>query len=200
MLTIDIPYRMALAIILLLTIGAAAYYRWQAHSRQEPVSRREEGYLFAIVLRISGLVLLLATLTYLFRPDAVSWSSLPLPAWLRWSGFVCGVPCSGLMFWTLQSLGNNLTDTVVTRANASLITSGPYRWVRHPYYSITGILMLSASLLSANGLIAATSLMVLGLLVIRTPLEEKHLVERFGQSYLDYAANTGRFLPKLYSK
>jgi len=30
-------------------------------------------------------------------------------------------------------LGKNLTDTVVTRKEHTLVTSGPYRWVRHPF-------------------------------------------------------------------
>jgi len=34
------------------------------------------------------------------------------------------------MYWTLSNLGKNLTDTVVTRAGATLVTTGPYRLVR----------------------------------------------------------------------
>ena len=39
-----------------------------------------------------------------------------------------------LIVWAFQSLGSNLTDTVVTRRQHTLITHGPYRWVRHPFY------------------------------------------------------------------
>ena len=39
-----------------------------------------------------------------------------------------------LLIWTLRSLGPNLTDTVVTRQAHTLVTRGPYRWVRHPFY------------------------------------------------------------------
>lgn len=91
------------------------------------------------------------------------------------------------MYWTLSSLGKNLTDTVVTRAEATLVTYGPYRWVRHPFYVTAGLLMASVTLLAANWLIGVSSLLVLVLLAVRTP-EEQLLIDRFGQQYRDYIA------------
>jgi protein-S-isoprenylcysteine O-methyltransferase Ste14 len=101
------------------------------------------------------------------------------------------------MYWTLSSLGKNLTDTVVARAEAKLVTHGPYRWVRHPFYVTAVLLMASVTLLTANWLIGVSSLVVLALLAIRTPKEEQMLIERFGQEYRDYMARTGRFVPWL---
>lgn len=100
------------------------------------------------------------------------------------------------MYWTLSSLGKNLTDTVVTRAKATLVTNGPYRWVRHPFYVTAAILMASVTVLTANWFIGISSLAVLALLAVRTPKEEQMLIERFGQDYRDYMAKTGRFVPK----
>ena len=45
-----------------------------------------------------------------------------------------GVVAACLLIWTFRSLGTNLTDTVVTRKDHTLVTSGPYRFVRHPFY------------------------------------------------------------------
>ncbi len=101
------------------------------------------------------------------------------------------------MYWTLSSLGKNLTDTVVTRANAVLVTHGPYRWVRHPFYVTAALLMASVTLLTANWLIGLTSLVVLALLAIRTPKEEAMLIQRFGQQYREYMERTGRFIPRV---
>jgi protein-S-isoprenylcysteine O-methyltransferase Ste14 len=98
------------------------------------------------------------------------------------------------MYWTLSSLGRNLTDTVVTRKEATLVTHGPYRWVRHPFYVTAALLMSSTTVLSANGLIGGCSVLVLAMLAVRTPKEEQMLVERFGQPYQDYMARTGRFI------
>ena len=100
-----------------------------------------------------------------------------------------------LLFWTFHSLGRNLTDTVVTRREHTLVTHGPYRWVRHPFYGVVLVWGLSLTLLTANWLIALLGLAVLAMLVRRTRVEEAKLTERFGDEYRSYAAKTGRFFP-----
>jgi len=193
----ETPFRISLVVVMLLTMTVTAYHRWQAAKSGEKISHKEEGYLFAVVLRLVGLCLWIATFGYLLYPASVQWAAMPLATWLRWFGVALGVGCSALMYWTFSSLGKNLTDTVVTRAKATLVTHGPYRWVRHPFYVTAALLMTSATLLTANWLIRLCSLVVLTLLAIRTPKEEQMLIERFGDDYRNYMATTGRFLPRL---
>ena len=193
----EIPFRVALAVVMLLTVTVTAYYRLQAASSGERISHQDEGYRFAVVLRLAGLCLWISTFAYLILPATVQWATVPLPEWIRWVGVITGEFCSVLMYWTLSSLGKNLTDTVVTRKEATLVTHGPYRWVRHPFYVTAALLMASATVLTANWLIGLSSVVVLGLLAIRTPKEEQMLVERFGQQYRDYMARTGRFFPRM---
>jgi protein-S-isoprenylcysteine O-methyltransferase Ste14 len=192
------PFRIALVVVLVLAMAVTAYHRWQARSSGEKISHKAEGYFFAAVVRLAGLCLWVNTFAYLLFPASVQWASIPLPSWLRWCGVVAGGACSLLMYWTLSSLGRNLTDTVVTRANAVLVTHGPYRWVRHPFYVTAGLLMLSVTLLTANRMIGLSSLLVMVLLAIRTPKEEQKLVERFGDDYRRYMATTGRFFPRIF--
>ena len=45
------PFRVSLVVVVLLTMAVTAYHRWQAASSGEKISHKEEGYLFAIVLR-----------------------------------------------------------------------------------------------------------------------------------------------------
>lgn len=180
-----------------LSMGVGVYYRLQAAASGEKISHREEGYLFAIVLRLSGLVLWLLTVTYLIAPSALGIARFPLPVEVRYGAIIAGSLCSLLMWWTLSSLGKNLTDTVVTRSGATLVTSGPYRWVRHPFYVTAALLMTSATMITANGAIGIASAIVLTLLAIRTPREEQKLIDRFGQQYRDYMATTWRFFPRI---
>lgn len=195
-MTSETPFRIALAAVMVLAMSVTVYHRLQAASSGEKISHREEGLIFAAVLRLAGLCLWISVFAYLFFPASVEWAAIPLPVWLRWSAVALGALCSLLMYWTLSSLGKNLTDTVVTRAEATLVTHGPYRWVRHPFYVTAALLMLWATLLTANGAIGASSAAVLALLAIRTPKEEQMLVERFGDAYRQYMATTGRFFPR----
>jgi protein-S-isoprenylcysteine O-methyltransferase Ste14 len=134
---------------------------------------------------------------YLIYPRAIAWAAVPVPDWLRWLGVALGLVGVALMYWTMSNLGKNLTDTVVTRRDATLVTAGPYRFVRHPFYVTAALLMLAVSLLSANLLMAFFGMGTIALLAIRTPNEERKLIERFGDSYRDYMARTGRFMPRL---
>jgi protein-S-isoprenylcysteine O-methyltransferase Ste14 len=192
----ETPFRIALVVIFLVTMAVGGYHRWQAASG-ERISHKEEGCLFAIVLRLAGLGLWISTFAYLLFPASVRWAAMPLPHWMRWLGAVTGAFCWFLMYWTLSSLGKNLTDTVVTRAKATLVTHGPYRWVRHPFYVTAGLLMLSVTLLTANWFIGLTGLLVLSLLAARTRKEEQMLIDRFGDAYRNYMAVTGRFFPRI---
>ncbi len=153
---------------------------------------------YLVALRLSGLALWVAALAYLIRPSSMAWASVALPHWLRWAGAVPGVAATALMYWTLTNLGKNLTDTVVTRAEHTLVQTGPYRWVRHPFYVTAALLIVSVSLLAANWAIALAGVAVVILLVIRTPNEERHLSARFGSQYQAYMDRTGRFFPRLW--
>jgi protein-S-isoprenylcysteine O-methyltransferase Ste14 len=194
------PFRIALLMILVLTMVVVAYHRLQAARSKERISRRDEGLLLAISLRVAGLCLWVATCAYLADPKWMEWAGLPFSDWLRWLGAGFGVLGCALMYWTLTNLGRNLTDTVVTRADATLVTTGPYRWVRHPFYVALALLTPAATLLAANWFIGLSGLVVLAMLVARTPKEEQKLIEKFGDEYRAYMATTGRFLPRMRSK
>ncbi len=191
-------FRLALVIVILITMAIGIPHRMKAASSGERISHKEEGYLFAATLRLSGLLLWISTLAYLLFPTSISWASIPIPLWLRWFGVIAAISSTTLFYWTLSSLGNNLTDTVVTRKDAVLVTHGPYRWVRHPFYICAALLMASVTILAANSLIGLGSLLVLTLLAIRTPKEEQMLIERFGDYYRQYIETTGKFFPRFW--
>jgi protein-S-isoprenylcysteine O-methyltransferase Ste14 len=193
----DDPFRIALLTIFGFILVVGVYHRWQAAKSGDRISRKEEGLLLAVSLRLAGVCVWVVTLAYLIDPAWMQWAQLPLPLWLRWLGAVFGVLGFVLMFWTLVNLGKNLTDTVVTRANATLVTTGPYRWIRHPFYVTVILLVVAVTLLTANWFIGLCGLVVFISQVTRTPNEERKLIEKFGDQYRSYMARTGRFWPKV---
>lgn len=180
---------------LLIWVPIVAYHRIKAHRPREPLDRRQEGMFILATLRPMALVLLVSVVVYLVNPSRMAWSALPLPPAVRWFGMVVMVAGGVLVFWTLRTLGTNLTDTVVTRKIHTLVVTGPYRWVRHPFYDAVALLLIAISLVSANWFIFATGAIVFALLVVRVSREESRLVSRFGDDYRGYMARTNRFLP-----
>lgn len=179
-----------------LATATVVYHRRRAAAGGgEPSARSAEGRVFLLALRAAGAGLWAATSVYLVAPERLAWASWGGSATVRWSGAIVGVVGLALLHATLRSLGRNLTDTASTRAEATLVVDGPYRRMRHPYYTAAALLIAGTTLLSADGLIAATGALVLILLAARTPLEERMLVERFGEAYRAYQARTKRFWP-----
>jgi protein-S-isoprenylcysteine O-methyltransferase Ste14 len=192
-------FRNALIVGLLVVFPIILYHRIRAHT-PEPLDRRQEGMFILATLRPVGLVMAVTLITYLVNPARMAWSAIALPVWVRWSGVAMIAAAGALLFWTLHSLGTNLTDTVVTRTGATLVVKGPYRWVRHPFYDTVGLLLIAISLVAANWFLLLASAIVLLLLAARTPREEEKLVARFGDEYRSYMARTNRFVPTLRAR
>jgi protein-S-isoprenylcysteine O-methyltransferase Ste14 len=174
-----------------------AYHRIKAHRAGESLDRYKEGVFILVTLRPIGLAFFVSLAIYLVNPSRMVWSAVALPTWVRWSGVGMIAAAGALLFWTLQSLGMNLTDTVVTRKVHTLVVKGPYRWVRHPFYDTVALLLIAISFVAANWFMLVTGALVVTLLAIRVPREESELVARFGDDYRRYRARTNRFLPAL---
>jgi len=196
-MTQENAFRAALGVGFLLVLIVTGYHRIRSWASKEVLDRREEGIFILATLRPAGLLLWLGVIAYLANPAWMRWSSVALPAWLRWAGFVVFGLGLALLTWTLRGLGTNLTDTVVTRRAHTLVTEGPYRWVRHPFYDAMALLIAGLALIAANWFMLLTGAVVFSLLALRSRTEEAHLLARFGESYRDYRERTGRFVPRL---
>ncbi len=166
-------------------------------STDERLDRRQEGWLILLSLRPMALAAMVGLVAFLIEPSWMAWASFHLPNWARWSGVGFGVGSGVLLIWTFRSLGHNLTDTVVTRRNATLVTHGPYRWVRHPFYLAFAVAVMANTLITANLYLAITGAAAFLAIVARTSIEERQLIDRFGRDYVDYMRRTGRFLPRI---
>jgi len=161
-------FRISAAVILLSAITISVYFRIKADKEAGgKVSTKDENKPIFLALRLGGLLL---------------WFS--------------GFASLGLIYWMFESIGNGITPTVATRKEHKLSTSGPYRWIRHPLYTFGTLAFLSLGLIADSWFIVLLSALAFILLSLRTPSEEAHLIEKFGDEYREYMKQTGRFFPK----
>jgi protein-S-isoprenylcysteine O-methyltransferase Ste14 len=135
---------------------------------------------------------------YVFAPEWMEWAAFPTPAWVRWAGAAVALGCVPLLWWVLRSIGRNISETVLTKKDHQLVTSGPYRWVRHPLYAVALVQILSLGVLARNWLIVVLGLF--GVVVFRfvvIPKEETNLIKAFGDRYVEYTARTGALVPRI---
>jgi protein-S-isoprenylcysteine O-methyltransferase Ste14 len=128
----------------------------------------------------------------------MAWAAAGLPDWARWLGAGLGVACVIGIYWLFSSIGRNITPTSATRAQHGLVTHGPYRWVRHPLYTIGSSFFIALGLVADNWFIALAGMLAFLVVALRTPKEEANLIQKFGDEYREYMRRTGRFLPKLF--
>jgi protein-S-isoprenylcysteine O-methyltransferase Ste14 len=149
-----------------------------------------------VLLGVMGV--LLVPLMLWFVSPWVDFARVPLPEPIRWAGAF--VLAAGVWFFsrTHAALAHNWAPVLEVREGATLVTTGPYRLVRHPMYSAALVVNVGVSVLSANWL-AATGVL-LGILVViagRIPDEERMMVDAFGDEYRAYMQRTGRLVPRL---
>jgi len=193
-------FRVLAAVILFTCISISGYFRRKAdRDTGEKISRKVDGTALMTIIKVLGLVLWLTPLVYLLNPNWMAWSKIGLPDWIRWLGVAIGLLCVAMVYWLFSSIGSGISPTSATRKQHTLVTSGPYRWVRHPLYTVGSSMFIAFGMMADNWFIAALGVLAFIAMASRTPKEEANLIEKFGDEYREYMKHTGRYLPKLRS-
>lgn len=112
-----------------------------------------------------------------------------------WIGFI--ITAVGLLFsvWARKLLGNNWSQAVTIKDDHQLIKDGPYALVRHPIYTglLLGFVGTSIAIGEVRGLIS--DVLVFVVLLYKLKLEDKWLLEQFGESYKVYSQEVSALIP-----
>lgn len=185
------------AVLVIFVIHRGYYVSRYSKPESETVKRREENAAsrLAGVLSLIGFIAIIA---HVANPAWMRWADLPFPAWLRWTGVGIALVGFALLQWAQNTLGKNWSDTPRLLKEQALVTSGPYRHIRHPIYTAFLLILGSTFLISANWMIG---LAWIGMSVLevasRISYEESLMIESFGDQYREYMKRTGRLLPRI---
>src|SRR5918995_933892 len=183
---------------------ALAIVLWLAREDPELLAERlsspiQRGQLLWDKMFVAAITLLFMAWFVLMPLDAVRFCWSEVPGWLQILGALGLVLSFYIMFLTFQE--NAYLVPVVKlqeERGQSVVTTGPYRYVRHPPYSSTFLFFPAVALLLVSwwGLLFCPVL--LGLLVWRTTLEDRMLKNELA-GYDEYARNVRyRLIPRLW--
>jgi len=192
-------FRILLEVIIVLFFVVRVVNHRRAIQQGGHITYKEQNAgAIALMRKVGGVLFLASLVAYLTGLRIVDVASVPFPDWLRWVGIGIGFVSVTFIWWTEFSLGLNFNTTLHVREGHTLVTHGPYRWIRHPMY--TGLYLFAASLLfiSANAFVGLPGVLSLTVILLnRVKHEEETMLQLFGEEYGEYMRRTGRFLPSI---
>jgi protein-S-isoprenylcysteine O-methyltransferase Ste14 len=184
------PARLALAVVLLVMTAAALF----AGGNVSPGVREDRTNRW-VITAFTMLGLLDGYLpAYTDRIDFWTIDAEPV----RWVGVVVLAVGGAFRIWPVFVLGNRFSGLVAIQPGHALVTTGIYRYIRHPSY--LGLLLTALGW--ALGFRAGVGVLLAGLMLLvvlaRIRSEERLLLAQFGEDYAAYRARTSRLIPGIF--
>lgn len=158
-------------------------------------SMKKGRVLWSRALRIR--VVLLVVVVLLTRSGAFRGEHVNTDRWRSGVGIALLLVGLGFAVWARLHIGRNWGTPMTRKDDPELITSGPYRLVRHPIYS--GVLLAgvgTAVALSWLWLIVVG--LVAGYFIYSATVEERYMTERFPQAYPAYVRSSKMLVPFVF--
>ena len=131
--------------------------------------------------------------------DAVRFGRSEVPGWVQVLGALGLVLSFYVLFLTFRENAYlALVVKVQEERGQTVVTSGPYRYVRHPIYASMFLFLPGSALLLGSWWGLLLCLVILGLLVWRTTLEDRMLKNELA-GYDEYARQVRyRLIPRVW--
>jgi protein-S-isoprenylcysteine O-methyltransferase Ste14 len=150
------------------------------------------------VVRIGLILVLYLAILFIPLADRRSIGVFDESSIARWLGVVLCILGYAFIFWSGLALGRQYSPEVTIQKNHRLITSGPYRWIRHPRYLGVVALAGGLSLIFRSGVGLIATPLILVVLFFRIHDEEALLHQEFGKEWEIYSQETWRLLPGIF--
>jgi protein-S-isoprenylcysteine O-methyltransferase Ste14 len=181
----------ALAFTILFVAILPIELRIFSRSRLRGGERRDRASLLYVLTAVALSIAAIITLPYLGIGR--------IPVAVSYFGFVMLLSGFFLRQWSIRTLGKFFMPVVSLLEDHTLITTGPYRVIRHPAY--TGLLLelVGASLAVANIVACIIAFVFLiPTLLYRILIEEEVLIEKFGDTYRAYQRRAKKLIPGVF--
>ena len=183
--------------LLIVGLGVLA---WEAKRSAGTPVRRDSGPLALVnFVGILGFVAvgLVSAVTLLGVLDPLP---EPLDAIARLVGIAAVMAAGLLAMWGLRSIGGAMSSQAEIRTDTRLVTTGAFGLVRHPLYLSIILIWAGASVALLSWFMAACTIVLVPLFVARSRLEERLLVDHFGDEYRRYAERVPMLVPWFHGR
>ena len=114
---------------------------------------------------------------------------------IRYVGLVVYLIFSWIQVWSFKSLGDNYSQEIVIKKKHDLITTGPFKIIRHPQYLCQILLDLGATAATLGYVVGFLALIEIPIYIMRASLEDKLLSKHFMENFSEYKKRSGFMIP-----
>lgn len=196
------PYGLgALLVLLLYAIQSEIRFGARARTHRTGASDRKSTLavsLSAAVAVLGFAVSMKANSPGTWVPDWFRRATLPGLPVVAWIGVALGVVGICIRLWSVLTLRERYTRTLLVQDEHTIERGGPYRWVRHPGYLGSLLCLNGVALASGNVLALIASLLATcAAYAYRIKVEDQMLLQSLGASYAEYRSQVGALIPSL---
>ena len=182
---------MPVAATIVLVAWVAFWLYWLAAAARAKPGRERWGRFAGVRIVLVLLLLLLA------RANAFRGEKATSNPWLEGIGLVVFFSGLALAVWARVYLGRNWGTPMSEKDDPELVTSGPYRRVRHPIYSGVILAMVGTAIAVSWYWVIAVAVLA-AYFVYSAVMEERYMTERFPDTYPGYKRATKMLVPFLF--
>lgn len=102
---------------------------------------------------------------------------------------------SWVQIWATKVLGDNYSQDIAIKKSHQLITSGPFKFIRHPQYLSQILMDLGGAVATLSFILAPLVLIQIPFLFLRASLEDKLLEKHFSNTFKEFKKKTGMIFP-----
>jgi protein-S-isoprenylcysteine O-methyltransferase Ste14 len=181
----------------LVVVASGIRVVYTRHYKKTAVAEEHGTVADTLLTALPGLGMFVLPLIYSLTPW-LDFADYHLPSW---AGCI-GVAIFALALWLLwrshADLGRNWAPGWEILKGHALVTDGVFRRIRHPMYAAHLLWGIAQVFLLQNWIVGFSMLVTwLPGYFYRTPLEERIMIDHFGDEYRSYMERTGRVFPRL---
>ncbi|WP_123053363.1 isoprenylcysteine carboxylmethyltransferase family protein [Clostridium sp. JN-1] len=163
----------------------------KSFSKNSDKKFKDKGSFFTIVIGVYACIYF----SFLFRNKL----NLILPHSFFWVGIIFMSVGIVIRCWAVFTLRKFFSLSVIVESKQSIVSSGPYKLIRHPAYTGTILTLIGISISIKSIMSILTALIIISVVYgYRIKIEEKVLINSFGKEYLNYINKTWKLIPWVF--
>ena len=155
-------------------------------SKEKPKTYLQKFPLFLATLTLIGLII------GIFQIGTLDYTNNNMT--IRLIGLLIYIIFSWIQVWSYRTLGESYSQEIVILKNHKLITTGPFKLIRHPQYLSQILMDLGAGIATLSYIVTPLAIIQIPFVIMRANLEEE-LLSRHIKEFAEYKSKSGFMIP-----